>query len=179
MPRTRLLLVAVVLLVAALAVPAIGAISAAPTNNGFQNRGFTTQQRNHFGNPARGYVVAEEWAALDTADPGEGNVQGCSRWFVVFNAKRVLINAVNVRDADTDAILMTTTAPKNSNGAPSVQLCTPAFAQPGNYYVEVNAAIRWADNTLSQNVSFGSTINLGTVSADGPGDRPAGRLRAG
>jgi hypothetical protein len=162
MPRTRLLLlVGVALLVAALAVPAIGAISAAPpTNNGFQNRGFTTQQRNHFGSPAFGYVVAEEWAHLDTAAPGEGNVQGCSRWFVVFNALRVQINAVNVRDADTGAVLMSTTGPKNSSGAPSVQLCTPAFPQPGNYYVEVNAAIRWADNTLSQNVSFGSTINL-------------------
>jgi hypothetical protein len=85
-------------------------------------------------------------------------VQGCSRWFVAFRAKRVQVEAVRVRDADTFAILKATTTSKNSSGAPLVQLCTDWVALSAPFYVDVVASIRWADDTLSSGVSFGSTV---------------------
>ena len=160
MTRARLLLgVAALLLTVAVAVPVVAAVSAPPTLGEQENKAFTTQQRNHFGDPTKGFVVAEEWAAgKQPWTAGSSLVRGCSRWFVAFRAKRVLIHAVRVRDADTFAILQTTTTSKNSSGAPLVQLCTDAVAVSPPYYVDVVASIRWADDTLSSRVSFGSTI---------------------
>jgi hypothetical protein len=51
-------------------------------------------------------------------------VQAWSRWFVTFQAKRVQIDAVRMRDAATNAILAATTA-KNSNGGPPSCSCPP------------------------------------------------------
>jgi hypothetical protein len=91
---------------------------------------------------------------------GSSQVQAYSRWFVAFKAKRVQIDAVRLRDAATNRILVTTTAAKNSNGAPLVQLNTDYYGLVGTspYYVEVAASIRWADNTLSRGVRFASTV---------------------
>lgn len=160
MTRARLLFgVAVLLATVVVAVPVVAAVSAGPTLGELENKAFTTQQRNHFGDPTKGFVVAEEWAAgKQPGTPGSSQVQGCSRWFVSFQAKRVLIHAVNVRDANTNAILKTTTTSKNSSGAPLVLLCTDAVGVGGPFYVDVVASIRWADDTLSSGVSFGSTI---------------------
>jgi hypothetical protein len=159
MSRVRLLLgVAAVLLTVAVAVP-VAAVSAGPTPGEFENKAFTTQQRNHFGDPAKGYVIAEEWAlGKQPGTMGSSLVYAYSRWFVAFKAKRVQIDAVRLRDAATNRILVATTTPKNSNGAPLVQLNTGYWAPPGPYYVEVVASIRWADNTLSSGVRFASTV---------------------
>jgi hypothetical protein len=160
MSRVRLLLgVAAVLLTVAVAVPVAAAISAGPTPGEFENRAFTTQQRNHFGDPAKGYVIAEEWVrGKQPGVMGTSQAQANSRWFVAFKAKRVQIDAVRLRDAATNRILVATTAAKNSNGAPLVQLNTDWQGTAGPYYVEVVASIRWADNTLSSGVRFASTV---------------------
>ena len=95
-------------------------------------------------------MIAEEWAhGKQPGTMGSSQVQAWSRWFVAFKAKRVQINAVRLRDATTNEILAATTTPKNSNGAPLVQLSTNYWATTSPYYVEVVASIRWADNTLS------------------------------
>jgi hypothetical protein len=70
----------------------------------------------------------------------------------------VQIDAVRLRDAATNRILVATTAAKNSNGAPLVQLNADWQGTAGPYYVEVVASIRWADNTLSSGVRFASTV---------------------
>jgi hypothetical protein len=160
MTRPRVLLgVAALLLTVAIAVPVVAAVSAGPTLGELENKAFTTQQRNHFGDPTKGFVIAEEWAAgKQPGTAGSSMVQGCSRWFVAFQAKRVLIQAVRVRDAATFAILNTTATSINSSGAPLVQLCTDAVAVSAPFYVDVVASIRWADDTLSSGVSFGSTV---------------------
>jgi hypothetical protein len=160
MARRRLLLgVAALLLTVTVAVPVVAAVAAGPTLGEQENKAFTTQQRNHFGDPTKGFVIAEEWAAgKQPGTAGSSQVQGCSRWFVAFRAKRVQVEAVRVRDADTFAILEATTTSKNSSGAPLVQLCTDWVALSAPFYVDVVASIRWADDTLSSGVSFGSTV---------------------
>jgi hypothetical protein len=160
MSRARLLLgVAALLFTVAVAVPMVAASSAGPTPGEVENKAFTTQQRNHFGDPAKGFVIAEEWAhGKQPGTMGSSQVQAWSRWFVTFKAKRVQIDAVRLRDAATNAILAATTTAKNSNGAPFVELSTDWQGVTVPYYVEVVASIRWADNTLSSRVSFGSTV---------------------
>ena len=160
MTRVRLLLgITVLLLTVAVAAPVVAAVAAGPTLGEQENKAFTTQQRNHFGDPTKGFVTAEEWAAgKQPGTAGSSMVQGCSRWFVAFRAKRVQIDAVRVRDAATFAILNSTATSNNSGGAPLVQLCTDAVAVSAPFYVDVVASIRWADDTLSSGVSFGSTV---------------------
>jgi hypothetical protein len=160
MTRTRVLLGgAVVALTVALAVPVVAAVSSGPTLGEIENKAFTTQQRNHYGNPANGFVVAEEWAeGKQPGTMGSSQVRGWSRWFVASKAKRVQIAVVNVRDAATNAILNSTTTAKNSNGAPLVQLSTTWEPVTVPYYVEVVASVRWADQTLSPRVVYGSTV---------------------
>ena len=135
------------------------AISTGPTPGEIESKAFTTQQANHYANPANGYVIAEEWAhGKQPGTMGSSLVYAYSRWFVAYKAKRVQIDAVRLRDAATNKILVATTTPKNSNGAPLVQLNTGYSAPPGPSYVEVVASIRWADNTLSSGVRFASTV---------------------
>jgi hypothetical protein len=160
MSRGRLLVgVAAMLLTVAVAVPVAAAVSAGPTLGEIENKAFTTQQRNHYGDPAKGYVIAEEWAhGKQPGTMGSSLVYAYSRWFVAYKAKRVQIDALRLRDAATNRILMATTTAKNSNGAPLVQLSTDYWATTSPYYVEVVASIRWADNTLSSGVRFASTV---------------------
>jgi hypothetical protein len=160
MSRTRLLIgVTALVVTVAMAVPVAAAVSAGPTLGELENKAFTTQQPNHYANPANGYVIAEEWAfGKQPGTAGSSQVQAYSRWFLASKAKRVQIDAVRLRDAATNAILVSTTTARNSNGAPLVQLNTDRRAPTAPYYVEVVASIRWADNALSSGVTFGSTV---------------------
>jgi hypothetical protein len=149
---------------AAAAPAAVGGGTASST----YNTAFTRFQRNHFGDPAQGFVILDGWIRNrpninDTFDPADIPTlgRGCYSAFLPPKVKRVQLNSVRVLDADSDTVVAASAGPVNSGDVNRlVQLCTSAFdetAAPVRYYVEVNAAVRWADGTLSSGVVTATT----------------------
>jgi hypothetical protein len=145
------------------------------TTSAVYNTAFTRAQRNHLGDAAKGFVVFDGWVRNrpnpnDTYDPADVPTQGrgCYSAFKASKVKRVQLNSVQVLDADSDTVVSSSAGAVNSGDvAPLVQLCTgpDAFdltAAPLRYYVEVNATIRWSDDTLSQNVVYATTRDTNT-----------------
>jgi hypothetical protein len=137
------------------------------TTSASYNSAFTTQTRPHFGSAANGFVVFDEWDVNspnvnDTLIPADipTTGRGCARAHLLFNAKRVALATVQVLDSTTNAVVASSSAGVNSNGARQIQLCTGAFSEaaaPLSYFVRVTAAIRWNDNTFSGGLVFDST----------------------
>jgi hypothetical protein len=142
----------------------------APTIRSAYNDGFTYQYRNHFGSNANGLVRFGEYAqnnhnaAVEDAVPTQA--RPCAMVDLLYKAKRVAIDHVRLIDEVTGDVLAQTSAGINTNGATHGDLCGAAFdlttadttgGRGVLYHVEVDARIRWADDTLSA-VSYGSTV---------------------
>jgi hypothetical protein len=142
----------------------------APTIRSAYNDGFTYQYRNHFGSNLQGLVRFGEYAqnnhnpAVEDAVPDQA--RPCAMVDLLYKVKRVSLDRVRLVDQVTGEVLAQTSAGINTNGATHGDLCGAAFdltaADPNTgrgvlYDVEVDAHIRWADDTLSA-VSYGSTV---------------------
>lgn len=142
----------------------------APTIQSTYNDGFTYQYRNHFGSNSKGLVRFGEYAqnnhnpAVEDAVPDQA--RPCAMVDLLFKVKRVSLDHIRLVDEVTGDVLAQTSAGINTNGATHGDLCGAAFdlttADPTGgrgvlYHVEVDAHIRWADDTLSA-VSYGSTV---------------------
>ena len=134
----------------------------APTDTYRINDGFFSKTFNHFGNPARGMVVADTWGETGWMQTPEGdipdNTQGFVRALLMRRTLRVAVRVELWGQIETTPDLITSSSTVNSSGASTVQVATPELPNlPGDphciFWTVVFMSIRWDDNRLS-NVSF-------------------------
>jgi hypothetical protein len=145
--------------------------SAAPASCDFVNReGFTSVQRPHFGDPAKGLAVLDVWGVTCWSNTsGPVSVLGAGRGIKSLAVRRVAIQTrlYGFTPMDADPVVLKTSPIENSGDTARVVAAvtpfvdTTAYPNYDAFKVVAFVGIRWTDGTFSSVIVDGDIfLNL-------------------